>query len=820
MSVRRNTLFIATLAVLAAAPLSVQAQASKTSSSSSAKTLDTISVTGSRVQGRTAAETAAPVDIIGQEELASTGAMEVGQALQMLEPSFNFSRTTVSDGTDILRPATLRGLGPDQVLVLVNGKRRHQQALVNVQETVGRGSAGTDINAIPVSAIERIEVLRDGAAAQYGSDAIAGVINIILKKQTEHTDVSFMAGQTYKGDGEVLHGSLNTGFALANGGFLNLSAEYRDRGETNRAGPDSLRVSPARVTQRIGDAKASDAYLWVNGGMPVGPGELYWFGGVSQREGSSYGFYRTAGDNRTVPALYPNGFLPNIVTTVKDASLAVGYRAPMGDNWDMDFSVNHGRNDFQFHEKNTVNISWWYEPKPGGGIYAASPTEADTGALKFRQTTANLDFRGTLGDAAERPFYLSTGLEWRRDSYAMEAGDPVTYTYGRTNNPAVIIRGQTGDIAAPGTQGFPGFRPDNVVDKSRTSWAAYFDVEKNLSDRLLLAGAVRHENYSDFGDTTTGKLSLRWDVSDALALRGTLSTGFRAPGMQQANYSYVQTTISGGVLTDVLVARNDSAVAKALGVPALTEETSVNKSFGFVFRPIENFSLSMDAYRIDIDNRIAYSSTFTAEPIASCNATLSNCPIRRALAPFNAESGQVFINAIDTSTTGVDITAHASHKFESGARLDLTALFNFSNTSVESIHSGSPILSNATLFSPGQVLRLERGQPRQHHVLQGIWAKGALDVTLRGNYYGEVEAGEYAPYKGDAKWLTDVAVGYRINDNIKLTLGGNNIFDVYPTKWDETAGFPFRQLGFTYGWETNPFGFNGGSYYLKLDWRF
>ncbi len=820
MSVNRNCLSIAIAAVLATGALPAHAQDAGSQTATDAKTLDTVSVTGSRVQGRTAEETAAPVDIIGQEELANTGAMEVGQALQLLEPSFNFSRTTVSDGTDILRPATLRGLGPDQVLVLVNGKRRHQQALVNVQETVGRGSAGTDINAIPVSAIERIEVLRAGAAAQYGSDAIAGVINIILNTQTEHTDVSLMAGQTYEGDGRVLHGAVNTGFALGNSGFLNLPAEYRDRGETNRAGPDSLRVSPPRVVQRIGDADAKDAYLWMNGELPLGGGELYWFGGLSRREGSSFGFFRSAGDDRTVPALYPNGFLPNIVTTVDDASLAVGYRAPLGDNWDMDLSINHGRNDFKFHESNTVNVSWWYEPKPGGGIYAESPTEADTGTMKFRQTTVNLDFSGSLATEAERPVYLSTGLEWRKDGFAMEAGDPVSYTYGRTNNPAIVIHGQNGNDAAPGTQGFPGFRPDNVVDKDRTSWAAYVDVEKNLTERLLLAGAVRYEDYSDFGNTTNGKLSLRWDLSDAFALRGTLSTGFRAPGLQQANYSYVQTTISGGVLTDVLVARNDSAVAQALGVPTLTEETSINKSLGFVFKPIPNFSLSLDVYRIDIDNRIAYSSTFNAEPAASCDATLSNCPIRRALTPFNAASAQVFINAIDTSTTGVDITAHASRSFDSGAKLDLTALFNFNRTSVQDVHSGSPILSDSTLFSPGQVLRMERGQPRQHHVLQGIWSKSAFDITLRGNYFGEVEAGEYAPYKGDAKWLTDLAVGYRFNDKVKLTVGGNNIFDVYPTKWDETDGFPFRQLGFTYGWETTPFGFNGGSYYLKLDWRF
>ena len=296
---------IAAIAVVPAA--SAQDQAAQAAPASrDATTLDAVQVTGSRARGRAAEDTAAPVDVIGKEELTATGATEVGQILQMLEPSFNFSRTFVSDGTDILRPATLRSLGPDQVLVLVNGKRRHQQALVNVQQTIGRGSAGTDINAIPLSAIERIEVLRDGAAAQYGSDAISGVINIILKKQTNETQVSVQAGQNYAGDGENYSASVNTGVKLGSDGFLNMSFEYRDRGATNRAGPDSQRVSPPRVTQRLGDADATDAYFWFNGGLPVGRGELYWFGGLSKRKGDSYGFFRSPGDNRTVPALYPN----------------------------------------------------------------------------------------------------------------------------------------------------------------------------------------------------------------------------------------------------------------------------------------------------------------------------------------------------------------------------------------------------------------------------------------------------------------------------------------------------------------------------------
>ena len=575
---------LAALPVALAAALALPAHAQDaTETARKATQLDTVTVTGSRVQGRTAEETAAPVDIIGQEELANTGAMEVGQALQLLEPSFNFSRTTISDGTDVMRPATLRALGPDQVLVLVNGKRRHQQALVNVQQTIARGSAGTDLNAIPVSAIERIEVLRDGAAAQYGSDAIAGVINIILKTQTDHTDVSIMGGETFEGDGRVLHGSVNTGFVLGDSGFINLTAEYRDRGETNRAGKattnllgwyDQAEFDAGRrdVKLHLGDADTRDAYLWMNGEYPVGAGALYWFGGLSQRKGDSFGFYRGPDDNRTIPQIYPDGFLPNIIATVDDASLAVGYRGPLGENWDWDVSVNHGRNRFEFEERSTANVSWYYEPRPGGGIYGETPTSADTGALEFRQTTFNLDFSGQVGGFNDNPLYLATGFEWRKDQYLMEAGDPVSYTYGRTNDPSVPIFGQTGDPAPSGTQGFPGFTPATAVDDGRRSMAVYLDAETNLTKKLLVGAAVRYEDYSDFGNTTKGKLSLRYDANDVFAFRGTLSTGFRAPSVQQAFFSQVSTNLNGGVLTEVLTARNNSAVARALGIPALKEE--------------------------------------------------------------------------------------------------------------------------------------------------------------------------------------------------------------------------------------------------------
>jgi iron complex outermembrane recepter protein len=793
--------------------------------------LDTVQVLGSRAKGRTAAETAAPVDVINREQLERTGAQEIGQILQMLEPSFNFSRTTISDGTDILRPATLRSLGPDQVLVLVNGKRRHQQALVNVQQTIARGSAGTDINAIPISAIERIEVLRDGAAAQYGSDAIAGVINIVLRRQTDETRVSFEAGQTYEGDGTVLHGGVNTGFKLGDEGFLNLSVEYRDREATNRAGPDQLRVDPPRVTQKIGDADAKDAYFWLNGGLPIGAGELYWFGGISRREGDSSGFFRSAGDGRTVPDLYPNGFLPNIITTVEDGSLAVGYRAPLGENWDWDVSVNHGRSKFGFHERNSVNVSWWYEPAPGGGIYADSPTSADTGTLEFDQTTFNLDFRGRVDwGIGEEPLSLATGFEYRRDNYAITAGDPVSYTYGRTNDPSIAIFDQNGGFAAPGIQGFPGFSPNEAVDEGRHNYAVYLDAESRLTQRFLLGAAVRFEDYSDFGNTTTGKLSARFDFSDKFALRGTVSTGFRAPGVQQLFYSQRSTNIdpATGNLADTLTARQDSDVTRAFGINPLKEEESTSATLGLVFRPSENFSLTVDVFRIEIDDRIIFSSNIRPESVGddglACDATNSNCPIRAILAPFDVAQAQFFTNAIDTRTTGIDVVAEYSTE-AAGGTLDLTALLHWNKTEVTDRRSQSAILPPAMLFDDSQVTLIEEGQPGSHHVLQGVYQIGDWDWTLRANYYGSVSGSGFAPKQTwDGQTLFDAAVGVDITDKLRFSIGANNLLDTYPDKWkvgaDDPNVNPFPSLGFVYGWETLPFGINGGYYYARLDFRF
>ena len=772
-------------------------------------------VLGSRSPAKTALDTANPVGLISLKDMETAGPLELGKLLQTLDPSFNFSSTFISDGTDIIRPATLRSLGPDQLLVLVNGKRRHQQALVNVQQTVGRGSAGTDINAIPLSAIHHVEVLRDGAAAQYGSDAIAGVINIVLKKNVGETALSGQLGTTSEGDGDLVSASLNRGWAIGDRGYINLTLEGRKRDETNRAGPDTLRVNPPRVTQRIGDSDAKDAYLWWNAAVAAdNGGEFYAFGGASKRKGDSSGFFRSKGDGRTVPAVYPEGFLPNIRTTVKDYSTAFGFRKDLANEWNFDVSINYGHSELGFREANTINVSYWYEPKPGGGIYAESPLSADTGKLKFNQTTFNADLKGPL-KLGGAEIYLATGFEWRRDNYQIEAGDPVSYQYGRSNNPAIVIKDQTGGVAAAGTQGFPGYTPATAVDAGRHNIALYLDVEHRPFKELLLAGAVRYEDYSDFGKTTTGKISARWDPTEQFGLRGSVSTGFRAPGVQQEFYSSVSTNLnSAGVLTETLTARQGSPVTKALGIAPLKEETSKSASIGMVLRPAKDTSLTADLYRIKIDDRIVFSSVI--EPEAKGG------PIANVLIPLKVGQAQFFTNAIDTTTTGLDIVAEKTLRLPSSTVV-LSGQLGFNRTKVDGRHSTSSILSGTQLFDDSQVTLIEHGQPRKHHVLAVDYTTGPWNATARANYYGEVQGQGFTPgyiQTWAAKWLLDITGRYSFSKKTHVSVGVNNVFDTMPTKWDPVKAAPFPQLGFTHCWETCPFGINGRSMYVRFDTAF
>jgi iron complex outermembrane receptor protein len=420
------------------------------------------------------------------------------------------------------------------------------------------------------------------------------------------------------------------------------------------------------------------------------------------------------------------------------------------------------------------------------------------------------------------PLNVAAGAEWRREGYTIDAGEPVSYQYGRTNDPAIRIIDQTGGVAAIGTQGFPGYSPREAVDAHRSNVALYVDFESLLATKFLAGAAARYEHYSDFGSTLTGKISGRYNFNDHYSLRGTLSTGFRAPGVQQEFYNSRSTNLnSAGVLTDTLTARQDSDVTRAFGIPPLKQETSRNYSLGLVSKPTDKLRLTVDLYRIDIDDRIIFSSNIQPEDAATCGVP-SRCPIRAILDPFRVGQVQFFTNAIDTKTQGLDVVALYDVPL-GDSTLSLELASDFNKTLVKDRKSSSSILPAAVLFDQAQVTLVEEGQPRQHHIVGATYRREGWGANIRFNYFGKVTGEGFPPAPKQTwggKWLTDASLTVPLRtDTLSLTVGGLNIFDVYPDKWDPVKASPYPQLGFVYGWETLPFGINGGYYYARVNLR-
>ncbi|HEX3579948.1 MAG TPA: TonB-dependent receptor, partial [Thermoanaerobaculia bacterium] len=500
------------------------------------------------------AEKAVPVDIITREQIESAPSTETNQIIQKVAPSFNFPRPTLSDGTDSVRPATLRGLGPDQVLVMVNGKRRHVAALVNVNGTVGRGSAGVDLNAIPASAIDNVEILRDGAAAQYGSDAIAGVLNLVLKSDAQPLKLEVKGGSTTHGDGQMVDSNLSGGWNVGRGAVF-ATVEYRDRYETNRAlndprdqivKGDAGNNAVSQPNTHWGDAYERDVMSLANLNLPIsqdGKQVFYAFGTYDLRHGSAGGNYRRALDATDWPQIYPLGYLPLIEPRIADQALTAGVRGQAG-SWFYDASAGYGHNKMDFYVRHSLNVS--LGP-------TANQTSFYAGALGDRQTIADVDFSRGFNLGLAGPINVAAGVEYRREGYQVIAGEPNSYIDGGKLN-------QAGGKAAPGSQVFPGFRPSNAVDASRNSKAIYVDTEGDVLAQLRVGIAARHENFSDFGGTTNEKLTLRYTPIKPLIFRGAVSTGFRAPSLGQSWFSaastnFIRSTITGNVEPfDVLTA--------------------------------------------------------------------------------------------------------------------------------------------------------------------------------------------------------------------------------------------------------------------------
>ncbi|HEY7897438.1 MAG TPA: TonB-dependent receptor [Gemmatimonadaceae bacterium] len=772
--------------------------------------LDQVVVTGTRQPNRTAVNAPAPVDVFTSQEIKATGATQTSQILEMLAPSFNFPRPTVTDGTDHIRPATLRGLNSDQVLVLINGKRRHNSALVNINGSVGRGSMAVDLNAIPPEAIDHIEILRDGAAAQYGSDAIAGVINIILK-QDAPGEISAQVGQTQAGDGRTTTVDGSYSFALPKSGYLNVSGEGRFADSTNRAGPDSRqqyftgdpRNSDPSLTNQInswvGDPKQHGGSGMFNLGVPLTDSmQLYAFGGLSYKNGLAAGFFRRASDDRTIRAIYPNGFLPLIESHLWDVSEATGLKGTKG-GWNWDLGSVFGRNSFKYNVNHSANVS----------MGTNSPTTFYAGTMIFDQWTTNLDVQRNFDVGFAQPLSVAWGGEFRRDHYGIQAGDPASYQGGGV---PILDGPDSGRVAAIGSQVFPGFRPSDATDASRSNVAGYVDFATNPVEQLSIDLAGRVEHYTDFGNTTTGKLAMRWEPIPHYALRGTLSNGFRAPSLGQEYFSTTSTNFIAvnGVATpfDIRTFPVQSAEAVALGAKPLRPELSRNYGLGFTAQPISNVSFTADYYKIEIDHRIVLSGNFIGSDI---QALLQNAGFA------GVNGGRFFTNAINTRTEGLDLVLQSGKDLGDAGTIRFTGGYNHNYTKVTHIDATPPQLAKyqASLFDRTEVGLTEVAQPHDNLRLSADYEVKRLSLVATESRYGSVTGVASTPANDQtysAKWLTDLSASYHLPRGVTLTGGADNIFNVYPdkTKAANSSGGIFVYSGIS------PFGYDGAFYYARI----
>jgi len=868
-------------AALLAQPLHAQAVVTGADDPASGDADSTIIVTGTRRADRTVADSPVPVDVISSESLTTSGYTETNRLLNQQIPSFNFPQPSITDGTDVVRPATLRGLNPDQTLVLLNGKRRHTAALLNINGSVGRGTSAVDINLIPSIALERVEVLRDGAAAQYGSDAIAGVINFQLRNAPEggritvnyglyNTDVRGIRDVTgvqqgpggtpllapdgtlrvnradqerSRSDGHTLTIAGTVGLPIGDGGHLNLSAEFQRRGPTNRTGPDVRRqfnliggaLDPReltfdRYTHRYGDAQTDDFKIFMNFGAPITDAvELYGYYTYGYRDGESAGFYRLASDARNVPAIYPNGFLPFINTQLNDYEGVLGLRGEVG-GWRYDLSGSYGRNNFDFRITNSLNRSFG----------AASQTAFDSGGLRYTQSMANLDVSRDIEVGFVKRLTLSGGLEYREETFRIRPGEPASFGNGPAGG-------------APGAQVFPGFQPvigGQRVDRerSRNNKSAYVELDADVTDRVTVQLAGRYEDYSDFGSSINGKLAARFEFVDGVALRGAISTGFRAPSLQQQFYAAQATNNVNGVLLDTVTLPVDNPVAIALGATPLDAEESISYSAGFVFTAVPRLNVTVDLYQVDIDDRIVVTENLSATRDAA--GAPSGTGPGRAIATILNNAGfptvtaaRFFVNGLDSRTRGID--AVATYRFDLGdyGRLSTTAGFNYNKTTVRNLLAAPGPLANIpgiVLFGRQEQGRLVRGQPRTKINLGLDYEVANFGGTFRANRFGKVEGtgGEIGPAGSgvfndnflQAQWVVDAEARFTFAERFEIAVGANNLLDSYPTPVpvgqagiSATNGAPvfFPQTNYVAPFSNfSPNGFNGRFIYARAAVKF
>ena len=799
--------------------------------------LSEVQIVGSRSPKRTVTDTPVAIDIIDVAEVSTqSGQLEVNQLLQYAAPSFNANKQSGSDGADHIDPASLRGLGPDQTLVLINGKRRHQSSLINIFGTRGRGNTGTDLNAIPVTSIKRIEVLRDGASAQYGSDAIAGVINIVLKDKTDSVEGSVgygfyntnadgdfgtdpyglwntdgyrldterdgnAIGKDKSFDGGSVKVGVNYGVALGdNGGYANFTTEYINKNKTLRPGFE--------FRKGFGEAAIEGLNLFANVAYPVSDKtEIYAFGGRNYRDTDAYAFTRNDGA-RVVTSIYPNGFTPRITSIITDNSVSVGVRSKSDSGWNMDLSNTYGKNFFHYYIKGTLNAS----------LEDLSPTDFDAGGHSLDQNTINLDFSKYFDDVLAG-MNIAFGAEYRTENFIIFAGEEGSYgTYDTTGRLIIDPATQTqpvdaasGDPRPGGSQGFPGYSPANEVDRSRSNVSLYLDTEFDLTEKLLLSAAARFENYSDFGSTLNGKLATRYKISDNFNLRGSLSSGFRAPSLAQIYYNLRFTNFVGGNALESVLSPNNSPVTASFGIGPLKEETALNAAVGFTANA-GGFSATVDGYYINVQDRIVLTGNFDATDIPG------------------VEAAQFFANGADTRTKGLDVVLSYKKRFNENV-WSATFTGNFNDMEITDVKNGD--LDEQTFFGERDQAFLLASAPDSKMSLNLNYERKWFNTGLSFTRFSEVNLLDFQVFESpadlgyadqdallegatdhySAKLVTDLVFGFELTDHLKLQVGSNNLFNVYPDQqddWTEAGGY----------WDSVQMGFSGSYYYTRLSFNF
>ncbi|MBS1729782.1 MAG: TonB-dependent receptor [Bacteroidetes bacterium] len=831
--------------------------------------LGQVVMVGTRRPGRINTQTPVPIDVININQASlPTARMDLTSILNYAAPSFNYNKQSGSDGADHADLASLRGLGTDQTLVLINGKRRYQTAFVAVFGTRGRGNSGTDLNAIPVSSIDRIEILRDGASAQYGSDAIAGVINIILKKSTGKLtgdigysgyydtrfntwDVKQTGQYPYQGkvDGNAGTIGLNYGFKVGKrNGFINLSADLLANQKTfrqvlnNKITPNIEYSLPINYVRRaFGDGSLQEGGGMLNMELPLNEKRtttFYAFGGYNYKFSDAYAFTRNFstdpddnGWKRTptdangnlifvpgITMLADDGtyyFNPHIQTHVSDMSLAAGIRGKTVGGWNWDFSNVIGRNDFHFYGDKTFNAS-----------LGPNQNHFDDGGFNFLQNTANLNFSKEIPHVASG-FNFAAGAEFRFEQYQLYAGEEASY---KNYDPA----------KASGSQGFPGYQPSDAVKANRNNFAGYVDMELDASKRLLIGAAIRAENYSDFGFTSNYKISSRYKLTDFINLRGSFTTGFRAPSMQQINFSSTFTTVQGQQLYEVKIAPNYSPITKAAGIPDLVQEKSLTGSIGIAITPMPGFNITIDGYIVNIKNRVVLSGQFDAS-----DATLDPALIA-AMQQLNVSYAQFFANAVNTTNKGIDFVAdYNTHWGKQSFRGLLTA--NFQNMNIDKINVPAKLNDTKdhqeTFYSDREQAFLLASAPETKAALSLEYTVNKFSIGSRFTYFGSVtllgygedglgidpmvptdnNPNKYVPdvYPYHEKVIIDLFSSYQFNKSFTLYFGADNIFNIHPSLGAVANAKYWAFNNETGGpWDSVQMGGNGTRLFVRLAFNF